>query len=114
MMTESRSQDRLSGAQSQLWFGAPDTENTGVLYVPLVFNNSNGWNSGIAVSTSATGGGQGMSATVTFYNEDGGFVGEVNNRISSSSAAWYLYLPSLQFLPDKVFAAAPRKIDAHV
>jgi len=101
MMTEGRSQVRLSGAQNNLWFGAPDAENTGVIYLPLVFNNSNGWNSGIAAAASNTTGSTAVAVTVTFYNEDGGFVGEVSNRLNSGSPAWYLYLPALQFLPDK-------------
>src|SRR5581483_11646240 len=98
---EGRSQIRLSGAQSNMWFGAPDVENTGHLYLPLVFNNSNGWNSGIAIAASNTTGSTAVATDVTFYDEDGGFVGEVSNRLSSSAAAWYIYLPALQFLPDK-------------
>jgi hypothetical protein len=101
MMTESRSQVRLSVAPSNLWIGSPDVESTGVLFAPLVFNNSNGWNSGIAISASQTTGSTAVSVTVTFHNEDGGFVGQVSNQMSSSNAAWYIYLPALQFLPDK-------------
>jgi hypothetical protein len=101
MMTEARSQQRLSAAPSNLWVGGNDVEGTGVLYAPLLFNNSNGWNSGIAVAASQTTGSTGVAVTVTFHNEDGGFVGQVSNRMSSSANAWYIYLPALQFLPDK-------------
>jgi hypothetical protein len=101
MMTEGRSQQRLSVAPGNTWLGPNDVDNVGILYAPLVFNNSNGWNSAIAISASQTTGSTGTAVTVTFYNEDGGFVGEVSNRMSSSGAAWYVYLPALQFLPDK-------------
>src|SRR5207245_717785 len=101
MMTEGRSQIRFSGAQNNLWVGPADVENAGILYLPLVFNNSNGWNSGIAIAASNTTGSTAVAADVTFFNEDGGFVGEVTNQMSSSNTTWYLYLPSLQFLPDK-------------
>jgi hypothetical protein len=100
-MTEGRSQVRFSGAQNNNWVGPSDVENTGVLYAPLVFNNSNGWNSGIAIAASNTTGTTALAVDVTFYNEDGGFVGEVTNQMSSSNVAWYLYLPALQFIPDK-------------
>jgi hypothetical protein len=101
MMTEGRSQVRQSGAQGNLWAGPQDVENTGLLYLPLLFNNSNGWNSGIAISASNTTGSTAVAVDVTFFNEDGGFVGEVSNRLNSGSPSWYLYLPALQFLPDK-------------
>src|SRR5439155_20418973 len=101
MMTEGRSQARMSFAQNNAWGGPGDVENTGVLYMPLVFNSSNGWNSGIAVAASNTTGSTGLAVTATFYNEDGGFMGEVSNPMSSCSPAWYIYLPALQFLPEK-------------
>jgi hypothetical protein len=102
MMTTGRSQTRMSGNLRPVgWFGPSDTENTGILYAPLLFNDSNGWNSGIALSTSQTSGATSVGVDVTFYNEDGGFVGDVSNKMSSSSDNWYLYLPALQFLPDK-------------
>jgi hypothetical protein len=106
MMTHGRGQGRLSGnfaatAGGNTWFSSPETESSGLLFVPLLFNNSNGWNSAIAIGSSQTSGSQGNAYTVTFYNEDGGFVGELNNRGSSSNTAWYIYLPAVQFLPDK-------------
>ena len=53
------------------------------------------------VAASNTTGSTGLAVTATFYNEDGGFVGEVSNQMSSGSPAWYIYLPALQFLPEK-------------
>jgi hypothetical protein len=80
-------------------FGSPQGENTGGLYAPLVFNNSNRWDSGMVLAAAQTSGSAAANLTVTFYTEGGEFIGELVDRVSSSSPVWYLYLPDIQFLP---------------
>ncbi len=79
--------------------GSPQAENAGGLYAPLVFNNSNRWDSGLVIAAAQTSGSQAAVMTVTFYKEDGEFVCDVSDRVSSSSPVWYLYLPALQCIP---------------
>lgn len=80
-------------------FGSEMGENTGALYAPLLFKNMNRWDSAMVLAVGQTSGSVATNLTVSFYNEDGGFVGEVVDRVSSSSPVWYLYLPELEFLP---------------
>jgi hypothetical protein len=96
MATSGRGMQRLGTSQSA---GSPQAENTGGLFAPLVFNNSNRWDSGLVLAGAQTSGSQAAVLTVTFQKEDGEFVCEVSDRVSSSSPIWYLYLPALQCLP---------------
>jgi hypothetical protein len=79
--------------------GSPQGENTGALYAPLLFKTMNRWDSGLALSAAQTSGSAAAVLTVSFYNEDGGFVGEITDRVTSSSPVWYLYLPEIEFIP---------------
>lgn len=95
----------LMNGRAQSWFGPSsgsgprDAENQGQLYAPLLFKNYNGWSSGMVLSASQTSGGAAAMATVSFYDEGGTFIGSVNPRLSGSEE--YLYLPDIEFLPDK-------------
>jgi hypothetical protein len=80
--------------------GTPQGESMGALYAPLLFNNSNRWDSGLALSAAQTSGSVSTNMTVTFYDEGGQFICDVQDRVSSSSPVWFLYLPALQCLPD--------------
>jgi hypothetical protein len=97
MANNSRAQIRLGPSQLLPSF---EVENRGGLYAPLLFNGYNGWESAISLSTGQTSGGVSGFVTVTFQDEAGGFVGEYNDRISSSGQPVILYLPALQFLPE--------------
>jgi hypothetical protein len=59
----------------------------------------NRWDSGLALAAAQTSGSAAAVLTVSFYNEDGGFVGEITDRVTSSSPVWYLYLPEIEFIP---------------
>jgi hypothetical protein len=96
MATSGRGQQRFGTSAGQ---GSAQLENTGGLFAPLVFNNSNRWDSGLVIAGAQTSGSQAAVLTVTFYKEDGEFVCDVSDRVSSSSPIWYLYLPALQCIP---------------
>jgi hypothetical protein len=80
-------------------FGSPQGENLGGLYAPLLFKTMNRWDSGLVLAAAQTSGSAAANLTISFYNEDGGFVGEIVDRVSSSAPVWYLYLPDIEFLP---------------
>ena len=96
MATSGRGMQRLGTSAGA---GSPMGENTGGLFAPLVFNNSNRWDSGLVIAGAQTSGSQAAVLTVTFFKEDGEFVCDVSDRVSSSSPIWYLYLPALQCIP---------------
>jgi hypothetical protein len=98
MMMDGRAGNKLGTSAG---IPAFDAENQGQMYAPLLFKNYNGWASGMVVSAAQTSGGLSAVATVTFYDEGGMFLGQINDRLSSSSSAFYLYLPAIDFLPDK-------------
>jgi hypothetical protein len=96
MATSGKGMQRI-GTSARL--GSPQGENTGGLYAPLLFKTMNRWDSGLALSAAITSGSAAAVMTVTFYNEDGGFVGEITDRVNSSGPVWYLYLPEIDFIP---------------
>jgi hypothetical protein len=79
-------------------FGSPQGENLGGLYAPLLFKTMNRWDSGIVLAQGNTSGSAASNLTVSFYNEDGGFVGEITDR-ATQNTPWYIYLPEVEFLP---------------
>jgi hypothetical protein len=96
MATSSKGMQRFGPSNR---FASPQGENTGGLYVPLLFKTMNRWDSGMVIAAAQTSGSAAANLTVSFYNEDGGFIGEVVDRVSSSSPVWYLYMPEIEFLP---------------
>lgn len=110
MMTVGSSRLRLMGANTD-WLGQNVTERPGPLYVPFVFNNSDGWNAGIAIVAATDRGNEFPVATVSFYHEDGVFLGDVTSTLSNAAPARYIYLPALAFLPDNFRGAAVIEFD---
>jgi hypothetical protein len=96
MLADGRTQTMLGPSGNQ---GPMDAENAGVLYAPLLFKNYNGWSSGLVVTVMTTSGGQSSTATVSFYDEGGQYIGQLSDRLSR--ATMYVYLPAIEFLPDK-------------